>query len=101
MKSGKKHQQSEDFLALPIPWGELDQFLQKDNMKKYARKIDMSTLIIVAKKSNLEAIIESALKSLKNTDPENATYKRAEQLANRMQEFAREIVKKTNGPKKE
>ncbi len=95
MRSSKKKQKSGDFLALPIPWEELDVYLKKDNIKEYARNIDMSIFISVAESKNREAIIASALKSLKRTDPENATRERAELLADRMQEFAQGIISKT------
>ncbi len=95
MSSSKRKQKSDDFLALPIPWEELDVYLKKDNIKEYARNIDISTFILGAESKNREAIIASALKSLKKTDPENATRKRAELLADRMQKFAQGIVSKT------
>ncbi len=100
MSSSKKKQKSGDFLALPIPWEELDEYLKKDSIKEYARSIDVSIFISVAEGKNREAIIASALKSLKKTDPENATRKRAELFADRMQEFAQGIVKKTKSSKK-
>ena len=93
MRSSKKKQKSGDFLALPIPWEELDEYLKKENIKEYARNIDISTFILGAESKNREAIIASALKSLKKTDPENATRKRAELLADRMQEFAQGVTK--------
>lgn len=95
MSSSKRKQKSEDFLALPIPWEELDAYLKKDNIKEYARNIDMSIFISVAESKNREAIITSALKSLKKTHPENATRKHAELLADRMQEFAQGLIQKT------
>src|ERR1700688_4249129 len=95
MKSGKKQQKSGDFLRLPIPWDELDQFFRKDDIKEYARNIDMSTLVSITKSANRESFTQSALKSLKKTDPKNATRERAELLVDRMKEFAEGIIQKT------
>lgn len=92
MKSDPK---PDEILAVTIPWNELFQILQKENIKELAKRIDISTLAFAAKETNLEVIIDSAWKSLKNTDPENASYERAVLLAEKMQEFAEKILRQT------
>lgn len=77
-----------------LPWNEITQILEKSKFKKLLDKISESTFSFAARKENKSEVVNSALKMLQQTDPENATPERAEELAGIMQLFAKGFIKK-------
>lgn len=71
-----------------LPWDELDAFAKG----KYDT-VSEETYRFTVDEANREAIIKSALKSLKKTDSASATETRAEQLADMMIRFAQLALK--------
>lgn len=71
-----------------LPWEEIAT-VAKDKYKT----IPLETYQFVLKKENRQMLIDSAMKSLRKTDPENATEERAVELADIMQNFARMALK--------
>lgn len=67
-----------------LPWDELDAF----SKGKYDRVSD-ETYKFVLNEANREVLVKAALKSLKKTEPENATEEGAEKLADMMIRFAK------------
>jgi len=76
-----------------LPWEEIKEILEKSRFKKLLNKISESTFSFAARKENKTEVINSALKMLQQTDPENATPERTEELADIMQLFAKGFVK--------
>ncbi len=64
-----------------------------------ARKIAPSTWRIAADLNNRPKIIEAAHKSLENENADNASYEKAEALADAMQVIAKRMVEEINNPK--
>lgn len=74
-----------------IPWD----FIERVALVEYREKfsgISESTFKFAADDSNRQAVIESALKSLKKSDPENASFEKAEVLADLLRSFAKVLV---------
>lgn len=80
---------------------DIESILKNENIKKYAGKILPSTWLLVADKNNRDKVIEVALTSLKESNPESASYEKAALLADAMQSFAERIVKEMDLPSKE
>lgn len=74
-----------------IPWD----FIERVALVEYKEKfsgVSENTYRFAAEDSNRQAVIDSALKSLKKSDPENATYEKAEVLADLLRAFAKVLV---------
>lgn len=71
-----------------LPWDRIKEVSEKGIFEEVYKKIPKSRFAFVAKEENLDALTESALKSLKKKNPE-ATYKQAFILAKLMQLFAK------------
>jgi len=67
-----------------LPWDELDAF----SKGKY-ENVSEETYKFVLDEANRDMLIKAAFKSLKKTEPENASQYRAEQLADMMIRFAK------------
>ena len=74
-----------------LPWDDIKEISEKGIFENVFKKVPRSRFEFVIKDENLDALTESALKSLKKKDPE-ATYKQAVILANLMRSFARKIL---------
>lgn len=77
-----------------LPWEEIKQILEKSKFKKLLERISESAFLFAAKKENKAEVSKSALKLLQQSDPENATPERAEELAEVMHLFAKGLIKK-------
>jgi len=75
-----------------LPWGEIEKLLQTFEVSDKVSKVPLETFQFAADKENREFLITSALKSLKKSDPKNATQKAAESLADMMNIFARMVI---------
>ena len=74
-----------------IPW----EFIERVALVEYKEKfssVPESTFRFAANDGNRQAVIDSALKSLQKTDPENATFEKAEVLADLLRSFAKVII---------
>lgn len=80
---------------------DIDSILKNENVKKYAGKILPSIWAIAADKNNREKVIEAAFNSLKENQPESASYEKATLMADAMQSLAARLVKELNSPAKE
>lgn len=74
-----------------LPWDEIKEISEKGLFEELFKKIPKERFSFAVKKENKEALIESALKSLKknNTD---ASYEQAALLADVMQKFACKVL---------
>ena len=75
-----------------LPW---DKFIEvaKSNNVEQAASIPEETYQFAVDINNREFLVQSALKSLQNTDPQGATQEKAEALADMMQIFAKMMIK--------
>ena len=74
-----------------LPWDEIKNIATVGDFKEKYGNIPEDTFRFASKPENHEAIVESAWKSLKQTNPE-ATHEQAASLADMMQIFARMVV---------
>lgn len=74
-----------------LPWDDIQQVSQSELFKDKFRKIHKNVFKFAASDKNRPALIESALKSLRETNP-NASYGQAALLADIMQTFAKKIL---------
>ena len=75
-----------------LPWADIVELAKTGGMKGEFSSIPEETLRFAMADSNSPMLVESALKSLRETDPENATLDNAERVANMMKLFARRII---------
>lgn len=74
-----------------IPWD----FIEKVALGEYREKfrgVSEDTFRFVADDSNRQAVINSALNRLKEIDPENASFEKAEVVADLFRAFAKVLV---------
>ncbi len=74
-----------------IPWDFIERVAVVEYKEKFSG-VSESAYKFAADDGNRQAVIDSALKSLKNSDPENATYEKAEVLADLLRAFAKVLV---------
>jgi hypothetical protein len=74
-----------------LPWDDIQQVSQSELFKDRFRKIHKNIFKFAANDKNRQALIESALKSLRKTNP-NASWGQAALLADVMQTFAKKIL---------
>lgn len=75
-----------------LPWNEIQQISQEGLFEEKFKKMPKSLFSFAAKEENRPALIKSALKSLRKTNP-NASPGQATLLADIMQTFAQKILK--------
>ncbi len=80
-----------------LPWKEIKEISEKGLFEEVFKRIPKARFQFAAKEENREALIDSALKSLKKTNPD-ASYEQAVVLAELMQGFARKVVEEKNNP---
>ncbi|MCL4366486.1 MAG: hypothetical protein M1308_03460 [Actinobacteria bacterium] len=78
-----------------LPWEQIKEISEKGIFEEVFKKIPKARFEFVANEANREALIESALKSLKKKNPD-ATYEQAVMLTDIMQEFARKALEWKN-----
>ena len=76
-----------------LPWDRIKEISEKGIFEEVFKKIPKSRFEFAANEANRDALIESALRSLKNKNPES-TYEQAASLADLMQTFARKILER-------
>lgn len=76
-----------------LPWIEIQEISEKGLFEKIFKKIPKERFRFAAKEENHPVLVESALKSLRKTNP-NASYGQATLLADIMQTFAKRILQK-------
>ena len=76
-----------------FPWSDIIDITTNKSVVNKAASIPEETYVFAANSKNRKTLIQSALKSLQNTDPQNATSEKAESLADMMQIFAKMMVK--------
>ncbi len=74
-----------------IPWDFIERVALVEYKEKFS-SVSESTYRFAADDSNRQAVINSALKSLKQSDPENASFEKAEILADLLRSFAKVLV---------
>lgn len=74
-----------------LPWDRIKEISEKGIFEEVFKKIPKSRFEFVVKEENLEALTESAFKSLKKKDSD-ADYKQAVLLANLMRSFAQKVL---------
>lgn len=75
-----------------LPWEEIQQISEKGLFEEVFKKIPKTRFAFAAKEENRQALIDSALRSLRKTNPD-ATYSQATLLADIMQEYAKRALK--------
>lgn len=76
-----------------LPWEEIQEISQEGLFEEKFKKIPKSLFRFATRDENRPKLIESALKSLRKTNP-NASYGQATLLADIMQTFAQKILQK-------
>lgn len=76
-----------------LPWDEIRQISQQGIFEQKFKKFPKSLFKFTVKEENRPKLIESALKSLRETNP-NASYGQATLLVDIMQTFAQKMLKK-------
>lgn len=76
-----------------LPWDQIKEISEKGIFEEVFKKILKARFEFVVKEENREALIESALRSLRKNNPE-ATYKQAVLLTSLMQTFAGKILER-------
>lgn len=74
-----------------IPWEYIEQVATVEFPEKF-KGVTEETYKFIADDENRQVVIESALRRLKQIDPENASYERAETLADILRSFAKVLV---------
>ncbi len=74
-----------------LPWEEIQTVSQEGLFEEVFKKIPKERFRFAAKEENRPVLIESALKSLRKTNP-NASYGQATLLADIMQTFAKKVL---------
>lgn len=75
-----------------LPWKEIQEISEKGLFEEIFKKIPKERFRFAAKEENRSVLIESALKSLRKTNPD-ASYGQATLLADIMQTFATKVLK--------
>lgn len=85
-------------VTIPLPegvtWAEFITHISEDKNQQFLNKISPETFKYILEESNRPKIITSLLKTLKQTDPKNATKEYAEKILGVMREVTRNILKK-------
>jgi hypothetical protein len=93
----KKNTTIEPDVTIPLPegvtWSEFITRISEEKNQRFLKKISPATFRFILEESNRPKIIKSLLKTLKQTDPKNATKEYAEKMLSAMQEFARTNLK--------
>jgi len=83
-------------VTIPLPegvtWPEFITHINEEKNQQLLKKISPSTFKYILDESNYSKVIKSLLKTLKQTDPQNATEEYAEKMLSAMQEVARMIL---------
>lgn len=74
-----------------LPWDRIKEISEKGIFEEVFKKIPKIRFEFAANEANRDALIESALSSLRNKNPES-TYEQASSLADLMQTFARKVL---------
>lgn len=75
-----------------LPWSEILELSKFDRLGEKFNSIPDETLLFAMREINREILIESALKSLQETDPERANFEQAIKVADIMREFALRLL---------
>ena len=75
-----------------LPWSEIMEVSKSDHFGEKFNAISDDTLRFAMRESNRSVLIDSAFKSLEETDPENATPEYATKVADVMREFALRVL---------
>jgi len=83
-------------VTIPLPggvtWAEFITRINEEENQQFLKKIDPATFKFILEESNRPKIIKSLLKTLKQTDPKNATKEYAEKMLGAMRKVARTIL---------
>jgi hypothetical protein len=83
-------------VTIPLPegvtWAEFVTRINEDKNQQFLKKISPATFKYILEESNSPKIIKSLLKTLKQTDPKNATKEYAEKMVETMREVARIVL---------
>lgn len=88
---------NEPNITIPLPegvtWAEFITRINEVKNQQFLKKISPATFKYILKESNRPKMIESLLKTLKQTDPQNATKEYAEKIIEAMSEVSRMFLK--------
>ena len=77
----------------PITWQEIEPLILDAKYKEFFRNLDPKTFELVLDEKNHSKVLESVLKVLKVTDPENANREFASQIIEMMRKIAGQLTK--------
>lgn len=80
------------FILDSLPWAEILELSKSDRFGEKFNSIPEETLLFAMRESNRPILIESALRSLEMSDPENANREHATEVADLMREFALRVL---------
>lgn len=78
-----------------VRWEEIIKNLKQKKNQEFLNRIDPSTYKLILDENSHSVVINSLLKTLKKTDPKNATKEYAESLAKVMKKVTRMILKRS------
>ena len=88
-------------LTVDLPWDKMADLTKQIDFVDKAAVFPEETYMFAANPDNHSFMVESALKSLQNTDPNTATQEKAEALAGMMHIFAKMMVKELEVARKQ
>jgi len=81
-----------DFNLNSLPWAEIIELSKSERFGDKFKSISEETLRFAMEDGNSPILVQSALNSLKKTDPKNANVEHAEKVADMMKIFAWRII---------
>jgi len=92
----KKNVIIEPNITIPLPegvtWAELITHINEEGNQQFLKKISPATFKYILEESNRSKIIKSLLRTLKQTDPKNATKEYAESLIEVMKKVGKKCL---------
>lgn len=84
-------------VTIPLPegvtWAELTTLIEQEKNQQFLKKISPETFKLILEECNRPKIIKSLLKTLRQTDPKNATKEYAEKTIDLMKHIIRKLLK--------
>jgi hypothetical protein len=93
----KKNTIIEPDVTIPLPegvtWAEFITRINEEKNQRFLKKISPATFKFILEENNHPKIIKTLLKTLKQTDPKNATTEYATKMINAIRKVAQSLLK--------
>ena len=76
-----------------VTWAELVTLIKQEKNQKFLKKISPETFKYILDEKNHSQVIKSLLKTLRQTDPKNATKEYAENIIVMMEHFSKDALR--------